>query len=48
MKKYIVFGLILLGSWILALRYYGDSDTSRYFVPLSEIILILSSLYMKW
>lgn len=45
MKKYIVFGLILLGSWMLALRYYGESGISRYAAPLSEIILILSSLY---
>lgn len=46
MKKYALFGLIFLGSWILSLRYYGETDIHKYFVPLSEIIWILFSLYL--
>lgn len=45
MWKYILFGLIFWGSWIVSLQYYGETKLHRYFIPVPEILLILSISY---
>ena len=49
MKKIILFGGVLWGTWLLADVYYGEKNTMMYFQPIIEILFlwIMSCIVQK-